>query len=184
MNKRSLEDVYGENKAARPWTEQPFDEEDHAYEIETQSVAERVFQMLFGGSSLFLQDDETVTYDKLDLWKLYMKAPTKQMRESLARRLGPMEKVTVQLTGMGVNGQQRIYHSAKRDIHVPSALMTTTQISKKTVNVIGQMAEPSLLAEVTHKFDRLGLFMKEHSVYVEQWDGDRFNFRIYANLYD
>lgn len=172
-NKRLLEDVYGENKAARPWAEQPFDEEDYAYEIETQSVAERVFQMLFGGSNLFLQDDETVTYDKLELWELYRKAPTKQMRESLARQLGPMEDITVRLSAMAGQERQRIYKSTdNRVIRVPVVLMKTLARTKKLVRIIAQMIEPSLLTEVTRKFYPHELPVQSHYVTVEKWAGN------------
>ena len=164
-NKRLLEDVYGENKAARPWTEQPFDEEDYAYEIETQSVAERVFQMLFGGSNLFLQDDETVTYDKLELWELYLKAPTKQMRESLARQLGPMDEITATVTISKDLGRQNVvlhYSSEPRTFPFPSSIAslpssvtsTKRRATKELALFFAQrVAKVSLLEEAMRKTD-------------------------------
>lgn len=78
--KRLLEDVFSENKAARPWVEQPFDEEDYAYEAETQSVAEYVFGTFLGqGAPTGLRPDATEDV----VW--FNKLPSEESNTAVAR---------------------------------------------------------------------------------------------------
>jgi len=167
--KRAYEDVYDENKAARLWVEEPYVEEDYAWEIETESVAERVFQMLFGGN-LFLDDVPT---DGFDLWMLYRSAPTKQMRDYLAPKLGPMVKVRTYLVitskrpGSPIYGY---YDSKKYTIMVPVLLMKTARQRNDLTKLLAKMRAATLYLEA--KRDMIsGEVVKSYSFFADVYFG-------------